>query len=133
MMQGTIYSRKTGEIYVSLCGSDEDAIKAQLPLYDDADYLAGDMVDQETFYMRDGVKTVRPIMPLERRQVRIAGDQTTILTGIPKGTRVAGSRFDEIVDDGTVEWTIKTPGRYQLELTNFPFQTRIIEIEVADT
>lgn len=134
-MQANIYSKKTGQIYVSMTGPDEESIKIQLPLYEDADYVIGDMLDNAKFYMPDGVKAERPVMNISVDETDlIIGkvNEPITITGIADRTRVLGKNFDVLVNDAEIEWTSAESGTFFIEFIKFPYRDRRITVEITD-
>lgn len=134
-MQANIYSKKTGQIYVSMTGPDEESIKIQLPLYEDADYVIGDMLDNAKFYMPDGVKAERPVMNISVDETDlIIGkvNEPITITGIADRTRVLGKNFDVLVNDEEIEWTSAESGTFFIEFIKFPYRDRRITVEITD-
>lgn len=134
-MQANIYSKKTGQIYVSMTGPDEESIKIQLPLYEDADYVIGDMLDNAKFYMPDGVKAERPVMDISVDETDlIIGkvNEPITITGIADRTRVLGKNFDVLVNDAEIEWTSAESGTFFIEFIKFPYRDRRITVEITD-
>ena len=131
-MQGTIYSEDTGEIYVSMYGPDELSIKVQLPLYENATYETGLFLNATEWYMPGGEPTLRPKMELTVSDTSLPVNETLTISDIPVNTRVIGRRVDEIVTDGILEWSSAFSGNFQFEFILFPYQSKVVDIEVTD-
>ncbi len=131
-MQGTVYSKETGEIYVTMYGPDELSIEVQLPLYENATYTLGLFLDPPEWYMPGGKATARPKMELTVSATRLPVGETLTISGIPKNTRVIVRGVDEIVTDGTLEWSSAFAGNFPFEFILFPYQNEVVDIEVTN-
>ena len=126
MIEGTIYNRTTGEIYLTAAGSDESILEAQLPLYPDSTYLVGEQVDGGGYYLPNGVKTPRPFMGLMVTPPEDHSAGYLHIDLIPEGTQAIGPNFDTVVNDGYLEWSSVEPGEYQVTLINFPYKHEVV-------
>ncbi len=132
-MQGTIYSKDTGEIYTSVFGPDKNTLLAQLPLYHNPDYVLDLFLEGDDWYLPNGVKTPRPDMKLQVSKTTLRIGETLTISGIPKGARVVAQGVDETVNDGVLEWTSAVPlENFRFEFIMFPYKYRDVDIEVTN-
>lgn len=90
-----------------------------------------DDVSMRFNYVVDGEVYDRPKMALNISSKQVSIDEEIIITGIPNGTVFLYGNAEETIDDGQVEWSSNVAGNFEFVLSNFPYQTEVIQIEVT--
>lgn len=125
MIVGTIYSKSTGAVVMTVQGPDEANVHLQCILDPDYAAIVGQQVNGDTHYFKDGEPVPRVKMPVkfepngpgEESEINLTFGQLLRVTGIPEGTRlIAPGNVDMIVDDGYFEWETEIPGVYHFSL-----------------
>lgn len=73
----------------------------------------------------------RPKMSLSISSKEAAIGEEITITGIPEGTVFLYGNGEETIDDGEVEWSSNVAGHFEFVLSNFPYQTEVIQVEVT--
>tara|TARA_R110000868_G_C10776131_1_gene755128 strand:- start:242 stop:637 length:396 start_codon:yes stop_codon:yes gene_type:complete len=125
----TVIQSNTGEIIKSGACLQDDITKQAV---DGQTAVEGQWHDAVYFWDLDAQEFVlRPEMNLTISATTIGVDETLSITGIPEGTALQYVGGQETIDDGELEWSSNVAGAYLFILTNFPYQERVVQIEVT--
>jgi hypothetical protein len=90
-----------------------------------------DDVSMRFHYIVDDEVYDRPKMALDISSKQVSVDEEIIIRGIPVGTVFLYGNGEETIDDGQVEWSSNVAGNFEFVLSNFPYQTEVIQVEVT--
>lgn len=117
-MNIVIYKLATGEIRCSLTCVEEMLALQYDPLIEG--YIEHTQVDDTKWYVVNNNLTPRPEF-----SETVVG---TTISNLPIPTTVLCLNQEYNVDDGEVELTFTLPGEYDVLLTSFPFQDKIVKV-----
>jgi len=125
----TVIQEDTGDIVRSgTCLQDDIASQAG----DGQSAVEGQWHDAVYYWDTNAREFVlRPDMNLNISATTINVNQTISITGIPEGTVLQYIGGQQVIDDGELEWSSNVAGAYLFILANFPYQERVVQIEVT--
>tara|TARA_R110000868_G_scaffold337410_1_gene598313 strand:+ start:583 stop:978 length:396 start_codon:yes stop_codon:yes gene_type:complete len=92
---------------------------------------APNMLEQYRFPVTGRIRS-RPEFDLSISGLTISVGETLLISGIPTGTVVDYVGGSEIVDDGDIEWSSEIAGEYEFVFQNFPYQAKVVKIEITE-
>jgi hypothetical protein len=93
--------------------------------------IEADNADQGTQYVQESVLVSRPELSLVGIPTQgLAINEEMVVTGLPVGTEVHHQEGMTVIDDGSLEWSTNTPGKYFFRILNFPHQEVFFCVQV---
>ena len=127
-----ICDKSTGQITTTGVSSDVDSVPYDI----DTELLIKDieadgMVDYHDLVTGKVKKRPRSNAILDKAKVKADKKDESTIKDIPKGSEVtmAGTGAT-VINDGSLKMTFDKPGKYNIEIRNFPYLDEVYEIDV---